>query len=193
MKPLISMIALCLLLPAVGACSQGNGSNHRSHASEEPAMSSSAESASESDQHQGLSMRLDLPGPIRGSDRPQQVNVALVLENTSQQSIELQFRSGQLYEIELFNARGQGLWTWSDGMMFTQALQEIRLAPGESRRFSGSVPLQGRDGEALPDGVYRLRFRVMGGIGDLPGGPSLLQATGPIILGNVATGGAALM
>ena len=193
MKPLIRSIALCLLLPAVGACSQGNGSNHRSHASEESTMSSPAESAPNAEQYQGLSMRLELPAPIRGSDRPQQVNVGLVLENTSQQSIELQFRSGQLYEIELFDARGQGLWTWSDGMMFTQALQEIRLAPGESRRFSGSVPLQGRDGEALSDGVYRLRFRVMGGIGDLPVGPSLLQATGPIVIGSAGTGDSALM
>jgi len=64
--------------------------------------------------------------------------------NTGDAPVDLQFRSGQVADVAVFDD-GEEVWRWSDGRMFTQALQSKTLDPGESMRqqFSWEEPQPG--------------------------------------------------
>jgi hypothetical protein len=177
----------CLLigLSLLSACQA------RSEQKEETAMSEQPPAAEQVGE--GLSLVLQLPEPITGQPRAEQANVRLLLRNHSQQPLTLKFRSGQSFEVEFYEPNGRALWRWSDGKMFTMALRDVTLMPGDEQQFAASIPLLDSQGNALPDGVYRVRFRLLAGINELMTGSSPLQASGVIILGSASTSGTALM
>lgn len=69
--------------------------------------------------------------------------------NAGDSPVELQFRSGKVADIAVFEG-GEEVWRWSEGRLFTQALQSWTLAPGEStdQRFTWENP---------PPGTYTAR------------------------------------
>lgn len=68
------------------------------------------------------------------------------VENTGDSPVDLQFSSGKQADIAV-SADGEERWRWSEGLMFTQALQTRTLAPGETfeQEFVWEAP---------PDGEY---------------------------------------
>ena len=64
------------------------------------------------------------------------VTFNLQVTNVSDAPIELVFPDGQSAEF-VVRRNGEEIWRWSDGQMFTQAVRQITLAPGESRSYSG--------------------------------------------------------
>ena len=59
------------------------------------------------------------------------------VENAGESPVELTFSSGQtadvaVYEGTTITAEDEPVWRWSDGMMFTQALQTRTLPPGDT-------------------------------------------------------------
>ncbi|MBI5087147.1 MAG: hypothetical protein HZB13_21425 [Acidobacteria bacterium] len=73
------------------------------------------------------------------------------LRNTTGAPIELQFGSGQTYDVVIRNAEGRTVYQWSDGQGFTQALRTERFS-GE-RNWLVSIPLATAD-RPLPAGRY---------------------------------------
>jgi hypothetical protein len=59
------------------------------------------------------------------------VTFAFTVENDASAPADLQFRSGKLADVAVFDD-GDEIWRWSDGRVFTQALRTETLDPGES-------------------------------------------------------------
>ena len=61
---------------------------------------------------------------------------ALGITNTTNVPIDITYPTGQQADFTV--RRGdQVLWRWSEGQMFTQAVVQDQLGPGETRRFEG--------------------------------------------------------
>lgn len=59
------------------------------------------------------------------------VEFALTVTNTGDEPATLDFRSGLTADFAVVDG-DEDVWRWSDGRMFTQALQTETLAPGEN-------------------------------------------------------------
>lgn len=57
--------------------------------------------------------------------------------NVSEQPVELTFSSGQSFDVIVENG-GTELWRWSGDRMFTQALRQVAIAPGETLAFDAT-------------------------------------------------------
>lgn len=74
----------------------------------------------------------------------------LTARNEGSDELVINFANGQRYDFEVFKDDGASVWHWSDDMMFTMALGQEVIAPGEA--------LQWREthAEGLPAGSYRV-------------------------------------
>jgi hypothetical protein len=72
----------------------------------------------------------------------------LTLRNIGVDPVRLQFPSDQSFELKIFNAAGELVYTWSDGKAFAQTARDEQLGLGEIT-YGVSVPLNG-----LPPGRY---------------------------------------
>jgi hypothetical protein len=63
------------------------------------------------------------------------VRFHLRVTNASEAPVELTFPTGQSFDFVVLQ-NGREVWRWSGDRMFTQAIREERLAPGETRSFS---------------------------------------------------------
>jgi archaellum component FlaG (FlaF/FlaG flagellin family) len=72
------------------------------------------------------------------------VAFAFTVENVGTEPIELEFRSGKVADVAVYND-GVEIWRWSEGRMFTQAIQTETLDPGEllSREVAWDDPRSG--------------------------------------------------
>ncbi len=81
--------------------------------------------------------------------------MSITVVNPFDEPMTLQFTSGQTYDFIIRDSKDQNVWQWSDGKVFTQALQQRELAAGESYEVAArwTVP----EGEtSLPPGLYRI-------------------------------------
>lgn len=74
------------------------------------------------------------------------VTFSFTVTNSGSDSRELWFRSGLAADFAVYRD-GAEVWRWSDGRMFTQALEAETLMPGESVTYTGTW-------EAPPSGRY---------------------------------------
>lgn len=65
------------------------------------------------------------------------IEFTLTVTNIDSESRRLEFRSGQIADFAVFDG-DEEVWRWSDGRMFTQALQAETLEPGESLVQTGT-------------------------------------------------------
>jgi hypothetical protein len=82
-----------------------------------------------------------------------QMTARLSLRNTTDQSVALSFPSGQRYDLELRDERGNVVYRWSDGRAFPMALGEERVGPGE-RNYVVVVRLEDKQAQPLAPGKY---------------------------------------
>lgn len=96
-----------------------------------------------------VTQRRDTTGPTLASslgvEVRDQVGFTFHVTNNAAKRLELTFPSGQTHDIVVLDTLGREVWRWSDGRLFTQALQnkvldtsetltyEARWAPGELR------------------------------------------------------------
>lgn len=64
-----------------------------------------------------------------------QVSFTLQLTNSSSKRQEIDFPSGQTHDFAVQDSTGRTIWRWSDGRMFTQALQTKPLDAGETMSY----------------------------------------------------------
>ena len=73
-----------------------------------------------------------------------EVRLAFHVTNTSGKKMELVFPSGQTHEFVILDSLGRELWRWSEGRMFTQAIQTKLLGNGETlsyeEQWDGALP-----------------------------------------------------
>lgn len=63
------------------------------------------------------------------------VRFTLQVTNSSAEPVTLRFSSGQSYDFSVRDGATE-VWRWSGDMMFTQALRDETLAPGQTRSWS---------------------------------------------------------
>jgi hypothetical protein len=62
----------------------------------------------------------------------QSVALSLHVTNVADHSVELDFPNGQTHDFVVLDSSGHELWRWSNGRMFTQALQNKLLGSTET-------------------------------------------------------------
>jgi len=77
------------------------------------------------------------------------------LKNDTTEEITLSMNSSQYYDFHLMNDSGTVVYTYSDGKMFTQMLEEKVLKPGETLEMEVDA-IEGLS--TLPEGTYTLEI-----------------------------------
>lgn len=83
------------------------------------------------------------------------LTATLTVKNVTSAEQKLSFSSGQKYDFVIRDAKGGEIKRWSTGMMFTQALVDLAMAPGKVQIFKEDMNL-GEPGKPLPLGDYTL-------------------------------------
>lgn len=77
------------------------------------------------------------------------VQFVLQVTNTTSETVDLEYRSGQSFDFVVLDETGSEVWRWSEGRMFTQALRHESLGPGETITHSALWSAEDR-----PAGAY---------------------------------------
>ncbi len=67
-----------------------------------------------------------------------EVAIALHVTNNGARSMELTFPNGQTHDFVVLDSIGREVWRWSNGRMFTQALQNHVLDGNETMTYEAS-------------------------------------------------------
>lgn len=80
-----------------------------------------------------------LEGTLAVSVDSDAVEFEFTVTNAGTEPITMNFPSGQLADIAVSSATGE-VWRWSDGQLFTQAIESRSLAPNESLLHEATWP-----------------------------------------------------
>ncbi|MGD6776428.1 BsuPI-related putative proteinase inhibitor [Sutcliffiella horikoshii] len=94
-------------------------------------------------------------GELSGQIDRQNNDFLFIVTNTKDQDVDIHFSSGKEYDYVVQDETGKTVKRLSTGMMYTQAIKELVLAPGESLEY----PTTYKDVTAdLPPGEYTIQF-----------------------------------
>lgn len=96
-------------------------------------------------------MRDATGAPRRAFAEGAPIHLRVTFENAGDAPARLPFSSGRTHDAVVLGTDGGELWRWSDGRMFTQALTELSLAPGERKAIDLLCDLRHA---SLPPGRY---------------------------------------
>ncbi|WAA09322.1 BsuPI-related putative proteinase inhibitor [Fervidibacillus albus] len=89
--------------------------------------------------------------------------IDFTLENVSSKTETITFSSGQRYDFFIYNDKNELLYQWSEGKMFTMAIESVELNPNETLHFTGMWNFVDRRGNKVDDeGEFRIVFKVTG-------------------------------
>lgn len=111
---------------------------------------------------QGIELSGQFPADSLMLDEKDSAEVYLTLLNHSDETVTLDFRSGQTFDIYLHDDDGQLVSKWSHGKMFTQALHSMEIKPGQVERFGDVLPLVDLEGKPLDIGSYQIKIEITG-------------------------------
>ena len=94
--------------------------------------------------------------------------VSLTVTNQAEHGVDIQFNSGMTADLWLLNPSGVKIWAWSETMMFTQALRQVRIGAGKSLKANFNVPAEVL--AKINTNGYRLQAKFVGKVqeSDLP-------------------------
>lgn len=120
-------------------------------ASESAPQAGGAAAARSADQApSGFEVTLEVSGPSVGRG----ARFTLRACNTSNETRELTFPSGQRYDFEV-SRNGELVWRWSDGRAFTQVYGTEQWGPGQCKTYNDSWDGRTSDGGVAPPGSYQ--------------------------------------
>ena len=90
-----------------------------------------------------------------------QMLIEFELVNHYDTAKQLQFGSGQQFEVVITNEAGDEVYRYSDGKMFTMALVLRDIKPGESLKWQDKWDLTDQDGPKLSSGKYTVEVQVL--------------------------------
>ncbi|UJF20733.1 BsuPI-related putative proteinase inhibitor [Shewanella sp. OMA3-2] len=94
--------------------------------------------------------------------------VELTVTNSNSVGVDLQFNSGMQADLWLLDPKGQKVWAWSDDMMFTQAIKQIRIGAGKSFKSQFNVPSAILAGVNKPGFTLQPKFKGLASESRLP-------------------------
>jgi hypothetical protein len=81
------------------------------------------------------------------------IGLAFHVTNNSARKLELRFPTGQTHDFVVVDSLGREVWRWSEGRMFTQALQNRIVDSYDTVTWETSMHLE-MAGEPVPPGRY---------------------------------------
>jgi hypothetical protein len=84
------------------------------------------------------------------------VTFGVVAENRGRESARLVFPTAQSFDL-VVSRDGREVWRWSAGRVFSQAVREEEVRPGERRAESITWPGTDQQGQAVEPGTYEVR------------------------------------
>jgi len=84
----------------------------------------------------------------------EEVGFRLTVRNSGSAPARIEFATGQRIDVTVDGAGGRA-WQLSAGMVFTQALGELTLAPGASQSFDATWDQKDAAGKLVASGHYR--------------------------------------
>lgn len=81
---------------------------------------------------------------VRGADGA--VRVVLQVANATDRALELSFPTGKTHDVVVLDERGREVWRWSEGRLFTTALQTKTLGGGDTATFDEAWRPRGAHG-----------------------------------------------
>ena len=86
------------------------------------------------------------------------ITIIVSIKNLTSGPQTLELNDAKQYEI-IVNWAGQPvtLWTWSNGYVFTQAIQYLVFAPGETKTFTATWDQVGNNGQPAGPGFYEVQ------------------------------------
>lgn len=111
---------------------------------------------------EGLQISSEIESGLFNLNQKRYASAYFNLENKSQSAVDITFNSGQKFDIEIVNEYGNVVNRWSHKRMFTEAIETLAIAAGESLKLGGYVELKTFDGFSLHNGNYHLRVILTG-------------------------------
>ena len=111
---------------------------------------------------EGIELSAQFPAETVMLNNQNTIEASITLINHSDETITLDFTSGQTFEIYLYDDNEQLVSLWSSDMMFTQALHSMEFKPGEAERFGGALDLKDLNGQPLDIGTYKIKIEIKG-------------------------------
>ncbi|SEU03664.1 Intracellular proteinase inhibitor [Salinibacillus kushneri] len=88
---------------------------------------------------------------VTSDKRKSQITFHMKLTNPTEEQITLSFPSGQQYEILVKDEETEEVvYRYSEGRMFTQAIVDYDLPPGESQTWAETWDFKGKEGKIEP-------------------------------------------
>jgi hypothetical protein len=103
------------------------------------------------------------------------VDLVLEVHNAGDAPLALEFATARTHDFAVLDSEGLEVWRWSHGRLFAQALAEIELAPGETRRFAASWDKRDASGALARPGRYQVLGTLACSPSPPPAGPLDLQ------------------
>ncbi|NMB96183.1 MAG: hypothetical protein GYA02_06180 [Clostridiaceae bacterium] len=99
----------------------------------------------------------------RGSYKIEKDKVVLDFEliNHYNEAKNLEFSSGQQFEVTIADEKGEEVYRYSDGKSFTMALIYKDINPGESLKWQDIWDMTNKEGEKLTSGKYQARIDIL--------------------------------
>lgn len=97
----------------------------------------------------------DMSGELTQQIKEQDGKYYLVITNDTEEDVTLEFTSGQLFEYQLLDSKGEIQFTYSMNKMFTQALSEHVVKVGESWELPLDIQTE-LSAMQVPAGTYQL-------------------------------------
>ncbi len=94
-------------------------------------------------------------GELKGQLERNNQDFLFTVINNQEEDAEITFSSGQEYDYVVVDESGAVVKKLSEGMMYTQAIKEVALAPGEKLEYPVSYDEVTAD---LPEGKYTIEF-----------------------------------
>ncbi|MFD2657772.1 BsuPI-related putative proteinase inhibitor [Gracilibacillus thailandensis] len=163
MKKYFSLISIILMLLLM-ACGSSDVEetetddsvpvDNSTEESPEPENANEEETQSETEALSAIMENLDLK--VAAEQQGTTINFKLQLINKNEEAVDLMFTSGQQFEIKLFQ-EDEVFYQYSEGKMFTEALVEESLAPGEFKNWAESWDMI----EHLEPGEYEVEMTLL--------------------------------
>ncbi len=106
--------------------------------------------------------------------------LTLIATNKREEPMELHFNSAQQHDFIAKDAQGRVVWRWGEDQMFTQALSQKTLAPGESYEIQEQWDYKRIGSARVEAGRYLITGMVMAEPGRVESEPVEIQVPGEI-------------
>ncbi|MDF0726989.1 BsuPI-related putative proteinase inhibitor [Cytobacillus sp. S13-E01] len=91
----------------------------------------------------------------------QSATLLIALKNTGEKDITLTFTSGQMFEIVINDESGNEMYRYSIDKMFTMAIKDLILKPGEKKVWQEKWDYKTQTGESVEPGNYKAIVSVV--------------------------------